>query len=387
MTVVAPSTEAEVSEAVRAARDQSEPLEIRGGGTRRGLGRPVQAARTLDLGRLSGITFYDPGALTLVAAAGTSLRAIEEAIAAEGQRLAFEPMDHRALLATEGEPTIGAVAACNVSGPRRIQAGACRDSLLGVRFVDGTGQAIASGGRVMKNVTGYDLVKLLCGSWGTLGVLTEVCFKVLPEPEKAATLVLEGLSVESAVAAMSRSLGSPYEVTGAAHLPGDPAMTLLRVEGFEGQVDYRLARLRGIHAGTSSHVAESAVHDRLWRKVRDAEPFAGDMRPVWRLSVRPGDAPALHAALMRELDAETLFDWGGGLVWVRLPENETASADQIRRILAAMGGHATLMRAVEPVRTSVPVFQPAETRIASLSRALRQEFDPCGILNPGRMAA
>ncbi len=384
---VAPSTEAEVAEAVRSARDRSEPLEIRGGGTRRGLGRPVQAARTLDLGSLSGIVSYDPGALTMVVAAGTPLKVVEEAIASEGQRLAFEPMDHRRLLATDGEPTIGAVAACNVSGPRRIQAGACRDNLLGVRFVDGTGQSIASGGRVMKNVTGYDLVKLLCGSWGTLGVLTEVCIKVLPKPERAATLVLEGLTVELAVAAMSRSLGSPFEVTGAAHLPGDPARTLLRVEGFEGQVDYRLARLRSIHSDTLSHVAENGVHDRLWRKVRDVEPFAGDTRPVWRLSVRPGDAPAIHAAMLQQLGAKIFLDWGGGLVWVCLQENETASAGQVRRILDGKGGHATLVRAPDAVRASVPVFHPPEARIASLSRALRHKYDPGGILNPGRMAA
>ena len=280
---VSPATEAEVAEAVQVARKRAEPLEIRGGGTRRGLGRPVQAAATLELAGLSGIASYDPGALTLVAAAGTPLGVVEEALAAEGQRLAFEPMDHRPLLGSRGEPTIGAVAACNVSGPRRIQAGACRDSLLGVRFVNGSGQAVASGGRVMKNVTGYDLVKLLCGSWGTLGVLTEVCFKVLPTPERAATLVLEGLETEEAVAAMSRSLGSPYEVTGAAHLPGDPARTLLRVEGFSGQVDYRLDRLGRMYASTPSRTVEGADHDRLWRVVRNAEPIR------WRHE--PGLAP------------------------------------------------------------------------------------------------
>ena len=385
--IASPATEAELSEAVRGARQRSEPLEIRGGGTRRGLGRPVQAAKTLDLAALSGISLYDPGALTLVAAAGTPLREVEEALAAEGQRLAFEPMDHRTLLGTAGEPTIGAVAACNVSGPRRVQAGACRDSLLGMRFVDGAGQSIASGGRVMKNVTGYDLVKLLCGSWGTLGVLTEVCFKVLPRPERAATLVLEGLDSAGAVAAMSRSLGSPYEITGAAHLPGDPARTALRVEGLAGQVDYRLDHLRRMHAGTPSHVVEGAEHAAQWQAVRDAEPLAGGTRPVWRLSVRPGDAPDVHDALQSELGAETLFDWGGGLIWARVPESETAHAGEVRRILGAKGGHATLVRAAEPIRASVPVFQPQTDRIASLSRALRERFDPGRILNPGRMAA
>ena len=382
-----PATEAEVAEAVRVARERGEPLEVRGGGTRRGLGRPVQAAATLELAALSGISLYDPGALTLVAAAGTPQRVVEETLAAEGQRLAFEPMDHRPLLGSKGEPTIGAVASCNISGPRRIQAGACRDSLIGVRFVNGIGQVIASGGRVMKNVTGYDLVKLLCGSWGTLGVLTEVCFKVLPTPERAATLVLEELDVEAAVAAMSRSLGSPYEITGAAYLPGDPARTLLRVEGFAGQVDYRLERLRQMYVDTPSRTVEGADHEGLWRMVRNAEPFAGGMSPVWRLSVRPGDAPAVSTALQAELAAEVFLDWGGGLVWARLPEGEAASAAALRRIVAGKGGHAMLVRAAEPVRATESVFQPQAGRIASLSETLRQKFDPDRILNPGRMAA
>ena len=385
--IASPATEAEVAEAVRGARTRAEPLEIRGGGTRHCLGRPVQAAATLELGGLSGIAFHDPGALTLVAAAGTPLRVVEETLAAAGQRLAFEPMDHRPLLGSNGEPTIGAVAACNISGPRRIQAGACRDSLLGVRFVTGIGQAVSSGGRVMKNVTGYDLVKLLCGSWGTLGVLTEVCFKVLPTPERAATLVLEGLDTEEAVAAMSLSLGSPYEITGAAHLPGDPARTLLRVEGFPGQVDYRLERLCRMYANSPSRTVEGADHDALWRVVRNAEPFAGGTSPVWRLSVRPGDAPAVCTTLQAELSAETFLDWGGGLVWARLPGQETASAEAVRRIVAGKGGHATLVRAAEPIRATEPVFQPRSGRIASLSEALREQFDPDRILNPGRMAA
>ncbi len=384
---VAPTTEAEVAETVRSASERAVPLEIRGGGTRRALGRPVQAAETLALDSLTGITFYDPGALTLEAAAGTPVGTVERALASEGQRLAFEPMDHRALLGSAGEPTVGAVVACNVSGPRRVQAGACRDSLLAVRFVEGTGRIVASGRRVMKNVTGYDLVKLLCGSWGTLGVLTEVCLKVLPRPERSATLALECLDAEDAVAAMSRALGSPYEVTGAARLPGDDPSTLLRVEGLADQVDYRLEGLRAMHAGVSSHVVEGDEHDRLWRRIRDVEDFAGSERPLWRLSVRPGDAPAVVRRLRDELGAETGLDWGGGLVWACLPDPADASADAVRGTLPPAGGHATLVRAPEAVRASVPVFQPQSPRVTAFGEALRDKFDPVRILNPGRMAA
>ncbi|MEE8456313.1 MAG: FAD-binding protein, partial [Limibaculum sp.] len=223
MTVLTPGDEAELAEAVAEAAGTGTPLEIRGGGTRAGVGRPVQASRTLSTAGLSGITLYEPEALTLVVKAGTPVAEVEAALAAQGQLLPFEPMDHRALLDAQGEPTIGGVVACGVSGPRRIQAGACRDAMLGVRFVNGRGEAVKSGGRVMKNVTGYDLVKLMCGSHGTLGVLSEISFKVLPKPERAVSLVIEGLDDAAAVAVLGQAMTSPFDVTGAAHVPAGEA--------------------------------------------------------------------------------------------------------------------------------------------------------------------
>jgi glycolate oxidase FAD binding subunit len=239
MTVLAPENEAELAEAVAEAAGAGTPLEIRGGGTRAGLGRPVQASKTLSTAGLSGISLYEPGALTLVVKAGTPVAEVEAALAAEGQMLPFEPMDHRALLGTDGEPTIGGVVACGVSGPRRIQAGACRDAMLGVRFVNGRGEVVKSGGRVMKNVTGYDLTKLICGSYGTLGVLSEIAFKVLPKPEAEATLVCEGLGAADGVAALNAALASPFGITGAAHMGGDAeGRSLVRIEGLAGSVAY-----------------------------------------------------------------------------------------------------------------------------------------------------
>ena len=381
-----PATEAEIAEFVREARTQAEPIEIRGSGSRLAFGRPVDAARALSVSKLTGISLYEPGALTIVAAAGTSLAEINAALDAEGQRLSFEPMDHRVLLGSSGEPTIGAVAACNLAGPRRIVTGSCRDSMLGVRFVDGTGEVIRNGGRVMKNVTGYDLVKLLCGSWGTLGVLTELSIKVQPKPEREVTLLIDGLDLNAAVLAMSTALGSPYEVSGAAHLPGTSSRTLLRIEGFERQVDYRRAELAKLLKVTPQTI-EGPEHEALWREVRDVEQFAGDERPVWRLSIKPSDAPVLGAALRNTCDAELLLDWGGGLVYARLPESDDAGAAVLRKELGRVGGHATLIRAPAQVRATVPVFQPAASRVVALSEAIRRKFDPDGILNPGRMAA
>jgi len=390
MPVLTLSTESELAAAVAEAAAAKTPLEVRGGGTRAGLGRPVQAERTLSTAGLSGISLYEPGALTLVVKAGTPLAEVEVALAAEGQRLPFEPIDHRALLGTEGEPTVGGMVACAASGPRRIQAGACRDSMLGVRFVNGRGEAINSGGRVMKNVTGYDLVKLMAGSHGTLGVLTEVSFKVLPAPERSVSLVLTGLDDRRAVAAMSCAMTSAFDVTGAAHLPpprhGGPARTILRVEGMEGQSGYRANALaQRLGAYGEAVRLEGEVHESLWRAVRDVEPFAATPGAVWRLSLKPSDAPAAVAAIRSEADCAAIYDWAGGLVWLLTPEQSDAGAALIRRHTAALGGHATLVRASAAIRAAVPVFEPAPAPLAAFAIGLRAKFDPAGVLNPGRM--
>jgi glycolate oxidase FAD binding subunit len=324
---------------------------------------------------MRGIELYEPGALTLVARAGTALEEVEAVLAREGQRLAFEPMDHRGLLGTAGTPTIGGVVAANVSGPRRVQVGACRDFLLGVRFVDGGGRIVKNGGRVMKNVTGYDLVKLMAGSYGTLGVLTEVALKVLPAPPSAATIALHGLDDAQAVRALSQALGSPFEISGAAHLPGKA--TLLRIEGFAASVAYRAGRL----AALLTPFGAAAVEDdpdavaATWRDIRDVAAFHGREGDVWRLSVKPSDAPGIVAALR---GVEALYDWGGGLVWLLAPPGH---GHAIRKAVDAKGGHATRVRGAWP-----EAFHPLPAPVAALQAGLRQRFDPRGLLNPGLMA-
>ncbi|WP_439507956.1 FAD-binding protein [Yoonia sp.] len=361
-----PETEEALAQMIVAADG---PLRIVGGGTRP-IGRATGAA--LSLAGMAGITLYEPGALTLVAKAGTPLAEVQARLAAENQRLAFEPMDHRALLGTSGEPTIGGMVAANVSGPRRITVGACRDFMLGVRFVDGAGHIVKNGGRVMKNVTGYDLVKLLTGSYGTLGVLTEVSLKVLPDVETQATLVLDGLDDATAVAAMAAALSSPFEVTGAAH---DPAAgrTLLRLEGFAASVAYRAQALAGVVApfGSAKVLDDKAASAALWAAIRDVTAFAGQQGCVWRLSVKASDAPALVAKAGARA---VIYDWAGGLVWL------LADGD-LRARLGDFKGHATLIRG----QAHVPVFQPEPAPVAALTAGLRAKFDPRGIFNPGMM--
>jgi glycolate oxidase FAD binding subunit len=356
-----PMTEADLADFLRGA---DAPLVIRGGGTR-GIGRAL--GDVLDTRRLAGVHLYEPGALTLVAGAGTPLAEVAALLAAEGQRLPFEVPDMRGLLGRSGESTLGGVVASNASGPRRVQAGACRDSLIGVRFVDGAGMVVKNGGRVMKNVTGLDLSKLMAGSHGTLGVLTEVAFKLLPIPEMAVTLRLSGLSDAQAVAALAAALGSPFEVTGAAHWPGQG--TFLRLEGFELSVRYRVAQVSRHLArfGTVEEVAD------IWPQVRDVAPFHGQPGDVWRLALRPSTAAEVVARAGAEA---VLYDWGGGLVWLL-----TAPGVDLRARLGAIDGYATLIRS----DSALPIFAPEAAGIAALTKGLRAKFDPKGILNPGLM--
>ncbi|WP_299881020.1 FAD-binding protein [uncultured Sulfitobacter sp.] len=376
-----PETEDAVAAQIAAAKG---PLRIEGGGTRP-IGRPVDGD-VLSLAGLSGITLYEPGALTLVAKAGTPLAEVEAALDAERQMLAFEPSDMRRLLGTEGVPTIGGVVACNVSGPRRVSAvGACRDSLLGVRFVDGAGTVLKNGGRVMKNVTGYDLTKMMCGAYGTLGALTEVSLKVLPRPDAAVTVTIAGLDAGRAVAAMSAALTTPFEVTGAFYGPfGDGGTLHLRVEGMEGSVAYRAGALVKELAAYGAATVESDGTATLWADIRDMA-YLAESACVTRTALRPSQAAAFIAAVDEGAEATHYLDWGGGLIWSGLDVGAGDAVSVMHGAAARLGGHTTVVKAPEDLRRSVPSFQPQNPTVTALSEGLRAKFDPRGILNPGVM--
>jgi glycolate oxidase FAD binding subunit len=392
MTTITPCDEHEACSAVADAATARVPLAIIGRGTKAAIGRPAQSERTLSAAGLSGVTLYEPAELVIGARAGTPLAEVERTLAEGGQQLTFEPIDYRPLLGSTGEPTIGGVAAANLSGPRRIQAGAARDSLIGVRFVNGRGEAVKNGGRVMKNVTGLDLVKLMAGSWGTLGFLTEVTFKVLPKPERTKTLVLRGLDEADAASAMAASLGSPFEVTAAAHLPaglGGGAQTLIRLEGFAYSVDYRGGELRRLFRRYDSDFVEGEANAALWRGVRDVAPFAAEVsrQAVWRVSTAPTKGHLLTALVARSLDCRWFYDWGGGLVWLACSPDDDAGAGAIRAALAEIGGHATLIRAPAEIRAAVDVFEPQAESLRRLTDGIKGSMDPARIFNPGRMYA
>ncbi len=403
--VLTPADADQAREAVEWAAAEETPLEIVGAGTKRGLGRPVQAAHLLDVSGLTGVTLYEPAELVMSAGPGTPLAEIEALLAEHDQQLAFEPPDLGPLMGGEAaRGTIGGVFAGNLSGPRRVKAGAARDHFLGVQAVTGRGEAIKAGGRVVKNVTGYDLCKLFAGSWGTLTVMTELTFKVLPAPEKTRTVLIFGLDDAAAGDAMRAALASPHEVASAAHLPAGlaaksavgyvadagVAVTAVRVEGPAASTEHRCQALREMLGADDGSVEE--LHGKnsttLWRELRDAAPIAGDDdRVVWRLSVPPTEGAAVVARIATVTEATAYYDWGGGLVWLSLPASDDGDSATVRDAIAEAGGHATLVRADAGLRGAIAVFQPQEAALADLTRRVKDGFDPRRILNPGRMYA
>ncbi len=397
--ILTPETPEELRGIVAAAVSANEPLAVEGHGSKRGLGRPVQAARTVSTRAMAGINFYEPEELVLSARAGTPIAEIEALVERHGQRLEFEPMDYGPLHGLEaGLGTIGGVVACNLSGPRRLKQGAARDHILGVSAVSGRAEIFKAGGRVVKNVTGYDLSKGLTGSYGTLAVLTDVTIKTMPKAEAETTLALRGLSDEESIGALAAAMGSSAEVSGAAHLPygiaervlggqlGREAATLVRIEGFGPSVEARSAHLGQALAKVGRlERLEAEASRALWKDVRDVRPFWDEpKRAVWRVSVAPTKGPEFANAVRMGVAAEAFYDWQGGLVWLRV-ENGT-QAEGIRALVQRLGGgHATLVRASESERAAVPVFHPQPAALAALSQRLKDQFDPAGILNPGRM--
>ncbi|WP_213773183.1 FAD-binding protein [Bradyrhizobium sp. dw_78] len=398
---------ADVEQVVRAALANEQPLEIIGHGSRRTIGQTMATNALLDLSTLNAVTDYEPNELIITLQAGAPLADVLSLIDAKNQQFAFEPMNTAPLLGLPDTGTVGGMIGAGLAGPRRIKAGGARDHLLGAQAVSGFGDSFKAGGKVVKNVTGYDLCKLLAGSWGTLAVMTEVTLKVMPKPESESTLVLRGLDDVTANRAMTAALGSPFDVSGAAHVPnsafrsGDrnglgglglsgQAATLLRLEGFAASVAHRAGTLGHLLApfGTAERI-DDAASEAIWAAVRDVGPFAADGAlgawPVWRIVCPPASGGALGAGLARETGGDVIYDWGGGLIWTALPPTPDAQAALIRERVNAAGGHATLLRASEDVRRNVDVFHPQPGGLAALGERVRHSFDPKRILNRGRL--
>jgi glycolate oxidase FAD binding subunit len=399
-----PASEAQVVELIRAAGAARTGLEVIGQGSRRQLGRFTEAESVLEVSALSGVLVYEPEELVLSARAATPLGEIQTLLASKRQHLAFEPPDFGPLWgAPDGRGTLAGAISVGLGGSRRMSAGAPRDHFLGFRAVNGFGEAFAGGGRVVKNVTGFDLPKLLAGAYGTLGVLTEITLKVLPAPEDTRTLALLALEDQAGLALLRQALGGAVPVTGAAHLPAE---VLARFEGLPRALlggSATLLRLEGPQAATSAYVAalrvaletsatplvelEQQPSIALWRQISDARCQAGSAQPLWRLSIPPLHAAKLGAALRAAGARQLYYDWGGGLLWLEGLASEDGGASTIRSLLKthAGQGHAMLVRATHAVRSHAAPFEPQPAALQALGERVRAQFDPLGILNPQRM--
>ncbi len=397
----------DVEEAVRAAIASEQPLEIIGHGSKRLIGQPMATNAVLDLSALSAVTSYEPNELIITVEAGAPLADVQSLIDSKNQQFAFEPVNTARLLGTPQLGTIGGMISAGLAGPRRIKAGGARDHLLGAQAVSGFGDSFKTGGKVVKNVTGYDLCKLLAGSWGTLAVMTEVTLKVMPRPESERTLVLRGLDAIAANRAMTLALGSPFDVSGAAHVPGSAfrsdvggglgelgsggeGLTLLRLEGITASAAHRATALaKTLSAYGPAQILEDALSAEAWGSIRDVVPFAANGAlgawPVWRIVCPPASGGALGERLARDAGGDVIYDWGGGLIWAALPPRPDAQAALVRQRVGEALGHATLIRAPEQVRRNVDVFHPQPGGLADLSERVRMSFDPKNILNRGRM--
>ena len=402
-----PENEDQLLDAVKWVVSEKTPMEVVAGGTKRPLGRPMQTAGVLDLSAMSGVMTYEPEELFVTAKAGTPMAELTAALDDKGQQFSFEPPDLGPLLgAGVDKGTIGGIVATNLAGPRRIKEGAARDHVLGFHAVSGRGEVFKSGGTVVKNVTGFDLSKLMAGSFGTLAVMSHVTLKVLPQPEKIRTLLVgwraDGVYDHGAMKVMSKALGSSHDVSGAAHLPAVAAsssavdyvsgsgggVTALRLEGPGPSVEHRTQALkdeiRDFGEIEELHTTNSRA---FWREVRDVRPFVGrdDLPYVWRISVPPADGSRIALFILVSLKGEVFYDWGGGQIWLALAPVVNAGAEVIRAAVAEVGGHATLIRAPADIRSEVPVMQPQSDTEAGLARNIKEGFDPEGVLNPGRM--
>ena len=403
MAIQIPRDEKDVVAALGGALANGHAFEVLAGGSKRALGRPGEATEILDVSGLSGVTMYEPEELVFTARAATPMVEIETLLRRHSQQLAFEPPDYGPLLGTPPQKaTLGGVLACNLSGPRRVKAGAARDHFLGFRAVSGRGELFKAGGRVVKNVTGYDLSKLMAGSFGTLAVLLEGTLKVEPAPEKSRTVLIYGLDSMTAAMAMGEAQATPNEISGAAHLPAaiaaksavdfvaspQTSVVALRVEGYGRSVGLRADALRklGARFGETAelHSARSAI---FWQEIRDVRYFAGEMeRIVWRLSLPPAASRETVRSLLGQIEESEVFsDWGGGLVWLRVPSGAGAFASLVHKAALDAGGHALLVRALVETRQAMPVFSPLSEAMHGLTERMVDAFDPKGILNPGRM--
>ncbi|MWV28629.1 glycolate oxidase subunit GlcE [Aurantiacibacter rhizosphaerae] len=375
-----PDNTHDLAEIIGTAVQENRTLEIRGGGGKTDFGAPRACDDVIDMRGFSGVSQYDPAELVLTAGAGTQLSEIESLVAGENQMLAFEPWDYGLLWNRGGVATIGGTIAAGIAGSRRVSMGSARDHLLGFEAVSGRGERFIAGGNVVKNVTGFDLSKLVTGSWGRLVALTQVTLKVVPRPRLVASFALDGLSPAAAQRAMNVAMGSQAEIAAAAYLPGDPSQTVFRLEGIDPSIAARRQLVAEMHAelGMLRPLSEDEGAQ-FWERVQQFVAL-GEDQPLWRIHLPPSQGAAMAEKLDPAGEAQWHLDWAGALLWIAT----SLDADTIRDAAASAGGHATLVRADATMRSRVPALHPPASGVAKLESKVREAFDPMGVFASAR---
>jgi glycolate oxidase FAD binding subunit len=374
------ANEDQVVEFVRAARADKTPFEIVAGGTRRAVGRPLRDLPMLDVSGLSGIVKYEPAELIVTARPATSLAEIKAVLGEKHQRLGFDPADWSQLLGSNGVASLAGATSCDASGSGKLRHGGARDSLLGFRAVNGLGESFRGGAKVVKNVTGFDLPKLVCGAYGTLGVLTELTFRVFPQPQFATTLCLADITPEDGFAALRKIALSALEPAGLAYLPASmhsdvgQGAALIKLEGARQPLEEKIALAHGLLGN-----AMQRIEDDPFAAIGCGEKFADISGDIWRVMIARADAPRLA----KELNLRHwLGDWAGAVLWLAA---DPSDAPRIRAIAAKANGQAMLLRASAASRAGLGLFAPPPPALAALNRSVKAAFDPLSLFNPGRL--
>ncbi|GJM02919.1 MAG: 2-hydroxy-acid oxidase [Rhodomicrobium sp.] len=399
--MLTPLVNRDLKEMILEANNKKTNLEILGHGTKRTIGRINSDATPLSLRRLSEITLYEPSELVLSARAGTPIVEIERALKSYNQQLPFEYLDFSRVFGTEpGWGTIGSIFATNFSGSRRILKGSARDHLLGVNAINGRGEEFKSGGRVMKNVAGYDLAKFMANSWGTLGVMTDVTMKLLPAPVDECTLFMYGLGEDIALEALRAAVATPYEISGAVYLNQehahsclegvtyvrDKSVTAMRLENTSKSIAYRSERIRDLLSAFGDiYYIDQPESQIFWQNMRQLMFLSEPEDAIWRISTTPRKAYQSARQIKKLVDAKVSYDWAGGLLWVTTRGVSDMGSSDIRRIVAEAGGFATLIRPGAGASSDVSPFHPLDPSHMKLTKGIKDMFDPNGVLNPGRM--
>jgi len=405
--VLYPTKEKEVKDIIKQFYKSNIPIEIIGSNSKKQIGRLLQCAKTLSLSKLNGIVEYLPSELYIKVKAGTSINNIENELKKNNQQLSFEPIDFGYLfMGKSNYGTAGGQVACNISGPRRFKSGSIRDHVLGFRAVNGRGEIIKSGGTVVKNVTGYDLSKLICGSYGTLVAITEITFKVMPAPEENKTLVIHNLNLNQAADLLDKAMSSSNDISGASFLPIDPeckkcemnisktfmlndlkdngSITAMRLEGLKRSVDQRINNLceELKISNYDISVIENLQSEIFWKKIKNLEFFSLTKNNIFRIVIPPTECVQLINELPRKF--KFYLDWGGALIWMEACELSEQMFESIRKKVVRHKGYISMIKNSDFLPFVEDVFTISLDRF-NISQSIKKSFDPKKILNPGKM--